>query len=367
MYYFHITDDFERSEPVVKKLSCWLPAKSIDLFNYSESCGQGALFLLVDIDLSDRKSIDQFKNIVQSTPSTKEKIFVTYGKFQSEITQANALGATSTLPSEIKKSDVIKILRRYVTPPKKNNWQIIPEKTIQAIEDIGSLNDSFYQAISSNRPLPKVQVISSGNLIAESLKESSIGIWLEAVKQYNSYTYRHSMIVSGIAVAFAMQLGMRNADVQRLAVGALVHDIGKVQIPLSILDKSGKLSPSERAQINKHAGYGSEILRKDSQFDDEVLDIALHHHELLDGTGYPEGLEGNQISDLVRIMTIVDIFSALIDKRSYKEPMPADKAYQILLDMEGKLDMDILKAFKATALAAQFSTQDTPTHQAMAS
>jgi putative nucleotidyltransferase with HDIG domain len=321
----------------------------------------------VDIDLSDRKSIDQFKKLVQSAPSTKDRFFVTYGKIQSEITQANALGATSTLPTNFKKPDVIKILRRYATPPEKNNWQNISEKTTQAIEEIGLLNDSFYQAISSNRPLPKAQVISSGNLIAECLKESSIGIWLDAVKQHDSYTYRHSMIVSGVAVAFAMQLDMGNADVQRIATGALMHDIGKVHIPLKILDKPGKLSPSERAEINKHPGYGFEILRKDSQFDDEVLDIALHHHELLDGRGYPEGLEGDQISDLVRIITVVDIFSALIDKRPYKETIPADEAYQILLDMDGKLDMDILKAFKPTALAVQSSTQDTPTHKAMAS
>ncbi len=73
-------------------------------------------------------------------------------------------------------------------------------------------------------------------------------------------------------------------------------------------------------------------------------------------------MSSNAYNDLV-----VDIFSALIDKRPYKEPIPADKAYQILLDMDGKLDMDILKAFKPTALAAQSSTQDTPTHQAMAS
>jgi putative nucleotidyltransferase with HDIG domain len=367
MFFLLISDDFERSEPVVKKLSNWVPPKSIALSDYSESSDQGALFLLVDIDLSDRKSIDQFRNMVQSSSSKKDKIFVTSGKSQTEIHQANALGATSTLPTSFKKPDVLKILRRYATLTKKNNCQIIPEKTTQAIEDIGALNDSFCQAISSNRPLPKTQVISSGNLIAECLNESSIGSWLEAVKQHDSYTYRHSMIVSGVAVAFAMQLGMRNADVQRIATGALMHDIGKVHIPLKILDKPGKLSPSERAEINKHPGYGFEILRKDSQFDDEVLDIALHHHELLDGRGYPEGLAGDQISDLVRIITVVDIFSALIDKRPYKETIPADEAYQILLDMDGKLDMDILKAFKPTALAVQSSTQDTPTHQAMAS
>ena len=73
MFFLLISDDFERSEPVVKKLSNWVPPKSIALSDYSESSDQGALFLLVDIDLSDRKSIDQFRNMVQSSPSKKTK------------------------------------------------------------------------------------------------------------------------------------------------------------------------------------------------------------------------------------------------------------------------------------------------------
>jgi putative nucleotidyltransferase with HDIG domain len=258
-------------------------------------------------------------------------------------------------------------MARYAVTTKKNKLHSVPEKTKQAIEDIRSLNDSIYQAVSSNGPLPKAQIIGSCDKLIENLLENSIGSWMEAIRQFDSYTYRHCMTVSGIAVAFAMLLGMRKADLQRIAVGAMMHDVGKVRIPLSILDKPGKLSAEERVQINKHPGYGAEILRKDGQFDDEVVEIALYHHEFLDGTGYPDGLSGDQISDLVRIMTIVDIYSALVDKRSYKAAIPAEEAYQILLDMDGKLDRDILKAFKPTALAAQSSTQDAAKHQAMAS
>ncbi|MCH8239928.1 MAG: HD domain-containing protein, partial [Proteobacteria bacterium] len=133
----------------------------------------------------------------------------------------------------------------------------------------------------------------------------------------------------------------------------LLHDIGKVRIPLSILDKPGALSAEERVQINKHPGYGAEILRRDGQFNDEVVDITLHHHELLDGSGYPDGLSGDQITDPVRIITVVDIYSALIDNRAYRDAVTPGEAYQILLDMGAKLDRDILGAFETIALTTR--------------
>jgi HD-GYP domain-containing protein (c-di-GMP phosphodiesterase class II) len=77
-----------------------------------------------------------------------------------------------------------------------------------------------------------------------------------------------------------------------------------------------------------------------------MLDMIVHHHEFLDGSGYPHGLHGKEISDLVRIMTISDVFAALIERRSYKPPVSAEAAYQVLLDMGPKLDTDLVRAFK---------------------
>jgi HD-GYP domain-containing protein (c-di-GMP phosphodiesterase class II) len=79
----------------------------------------------------------------------------------------------------------------------------------------------------------------------------------------------------------------------------------------------------------------------------------VHHHELLDGSGYPHGLKGNEISDLVRIMTISDIFGALIERRSYKPPLSSEAAFQILVDMGPKLDMDLVRAFRFAAKLSQ--------------
>jgi len=135
-------------------------------------------------------------------------------------------------------------------------------------------------------------------------------------------------------------------DRQRLSFAGMLHDIGKARIPLAILEKPGPLDESEMEVMRKHPEYGLEALGGNSGLPAEMLDIVARHHELLDGSGYPHGLSGNEISDLVRIMTISDIFGALLERRSYKPPLSSEAAYQILLDMGPRLDRDLVGAFK---------------------
>ena len=126
----------------------------------------------------------------------------------------------------------------------------------------------------------------------------------------------------------------------------MLHDIGKARIPISILEKPGPLDKDEMAVVRKHPEYGLDALKSVPGIDKDMLDMVLHHHEHLDGMGYPHGLQASEISDLVRIMTISDIFGALIERRSYKEPLSGKVAYQILLDMGPKLDKDLVREFR---------------------
>ena len=97
---------------------------------------------------------------------------------------------------------------------------------------------------------------------------------------------------------------------------------------------------------------GYDLLKGVSGISPEILDGVRHHHEYLDGSGYPDGLAGSQISDLVRLLTISDIFAALVESRPYRPPMPRQDAYQILCGMEGKLEGALVKAFRKVALAS---------------
>ena len=126
----------------------------------------------------------------------------------------------------------------------------------------------------------------------------------------------------------------------------MLHDIGKARIPISILEKPARLDNDELIIMRKHPEYGLDALKSVPDIDQDMVDMVLHHHELLDGTGYPHGLKAKEISDLVRIMTISDIFGALIERRSYKEPMSGKDAYQILLDMGPKLDKELVREFR---------------------
>jgi putative nucleotidyltransferase with HDIG domain len=183
-------------------------------------------------------------------------------------------------------------------------------------------------------------------LIVDALRETGIKPWLVIVRQHHSPTYRHSLLVTAVAVTFAQAVGMRLEDQQLITRCALLHDVGKRFVPLDILDKPTQLTVKEMSRIREHPTRGYDLLLEQGGFSEQVMDCVLHHHELLDGSGYPDGLKGDEIGDLVRITTIADIFSALIEPRAYKEALPAEDAFEIMRKMDGKLDADLMRAFR---------------------
>jgi HD-GYP domain-containing protein (c-di-GMP phosphodiesterase class II) len=104
--------------------------------------------------------------------------------------------------------------------------------------------------------------------------------------------------------------------------------------------------------MKRHPVIGYDLLKGVAGIDPEILDGVRHHHEYLDGSGYPDGLKAPEISDLVRLLTISDIFAALIESRPYRPPMPRHTAYEILFGMDGKLERSLVKAFRNVALVA---------------
>lgn len=189
-------------------------------------------------------------------------------------------------------------------------------------------------------------VLSRTKQVCSALDVDGLASWLGEVANYHSYTARHCMAVAGFAAQWARILKVSNQDYERFTRAALLHDIGKINVPSSILDKSGSLTFDERIIIERHPTESKKILESLPDMDPAVIELAYAHHEFLDGTGYPRGLKGDEISDMVRCMTIIDIYSALVDARSYKDAMEPDKAYAILKSMDGKLDMSLVDAFK---------------------
>jgi putative nucleotidyltransferase with HDIG domain len=151
-------------------------------------------------------------------------------------------------------------------------------------------------------------------------------------------------------VSFANLLGVRGRDLENVVAAGMLHDLGKSAVPHDILDKPARLDHAEWAVMRQHPHWGAQILAG-SNWAPEIIDAVRHHHERLDGEGYPDGLSGARVPDLTRLVTIADVFSALIDKRAYKNKMSGQGAFEIMRGAEGHLDLDFVRAFTPIAMS----------------
>lgn len=197
--------------------------------------------------------------------------------------------------------------------------------------------------------IPVDAISTSADMVLQAVQKTDIKAWLDVVSEYDDRTFRHCLLVAGLAAAFGQQLAFGLTDRRRLTQAALLHDIGKAGVALDILHKPGRLDEDEMAEMRRHPVIGYDMLVRQGGFDPELLSVVRHHHESLDGTGYPDGLKGREIGDLVRLVTICDIYAALIELRPYKAPMTRDESLAVLDGMAGKLDMQLLAVFKTVA------------------
>lgn len=155
------------------------------------------------------------------------------------------------------------------------------------------------------------------------------------VESRDYYTHNHCKNVVKYSVAIAKMMNVSEEEIEMIRLGADFHDIGKIAIPDAILLKPGKLSSDEFEVMKTHAAIGAELLRPMKTME-KVLPLIRNHHEKLDGSGYPDGWKGDEISLPIRILSVVDIYEALISKRTYKDSMSSEKAFQILKEEAGK-------------------------------
>lgn len=172
---------------------------------------------------------------------------------------------------------------------------------------------------------------------------------LVRLKNCDEYTYMHSIAVSAMMIALAKQLRMDATQIHLAGLAGLMHDLGKAFIPNDILNKPGKLTEDEFYIIKSHPVAGYEMmLLKDEQIDVAILDACLHHHEKFDGSGYPEGLKGGDISEFAKMTSVCDVYDAITSNRPYKEGWDPAISVQKMASWDGHFDARIFQAFVKT-------------------
>jgi putative nucleotidyltransferase with HDIG domain len=193
--------------------------------------------------------------------------------------------------------------------------------------------------------VPQIEIVVE-KMTASVLRNRHALLSLARIKNKDEYTYLHSLSVSALCISFAHHLDLPSGEIKALSIGGLLHDIGKVKMPLEVLNKPGPLTEKEFEIMKTHVAHGDCILRETAGIDDTAMCVTRHHHERLDGSGYPEGLQGEQISQFGRIGAIVDIYDALTSERCYKEAIEPPAVIRKLYEWsDSYLDRKLVEQF----------------------
>lgn len=222
-------------------------------------------------------------------------------------------------------------------PNKELKEILVKENAKMAITDV--LNEP-----RSGERIKKVENIV--NNIIETIFDNPDSIYkLISLKGYDYYTYIHSVNVGVLSIGLGIQIGIDKDILYKLGIGAILHDLGKTQIPNEILNKQGRLNNTEYNIIKQHVLLGYKLLKEQKEFPEESSSAVLQHHEKLSGKGYPFGLKGSEIKLFGRITAIADCYDALTTQRPYKPPLTPYFALSIIVKEKGDHDADLLKSF----------------------
>ncbi|QJB55876.1 HD-GYP domain-containing protein [Pseudodesulfovibrio sp. zrk46] len=181
------------------------------------------------------------------------------------------------------------------------------------------------KTIDVNEAMPLVN-----EFIDSVFRNDSAAAAICKLRAFDEYTYTHCINVSILSVILAKKLGYTREQLEVVGMAGMFHDVGKAIIPNSILNKPGKLTDDEMKVMRTHPLHSYKILSAQKDIPEDVIRGAVEHHEKYDGSGYPRGLKGEQISEIARLLAVVDVYDALTSRRVYKDPMPPSKVLAMM-------------------------------------
>jgi HD-GYP domain-containing protein (c-di-GMP phosphodiesterase class II) len=305
--------------------------------------------------------IKRYKSIDKRVITEGEKIDFTIYLRNETKTEMTLFLQSDTVVDSNNRSRLREVERLYIEDEDSLRYEAYVQKHIQSIaraEDIpmdskaliiyeratSVINEMFHnpeslETIQNTKPLVNtiVEVILRDSGAIESLLK---------ITAHDYYTHTHSLNVSIYALSLGNFLGINEKELEQLGMSAILHDIGKSQVDYDIINKNGTLSEQEFETMKGHPCLGYEIVQKLGINDPKILSGIRHHHEKINGKGYPDQIQGDEISLFARIIAVCDVFDALTTKRSYKSPMSTFEAIKLMKEtMREHLDMKIVDSF----------------------
>jgi putative nucleotidyltransferase with HDIG domain len=242
---------------------------------------------------------------------------------------------------------VLQEVARQEAPPQRVS---LKDEVARAAKICATSRDAVVSMFQEVRMGKAVSAEAAGDLVEEIassvLRNPGALISLARLKTVDDYTYMHSVAVCALMVALAHQLGLDQAETRAAGMAGLLHDLGKALMPMDVLNKPGKLTDEEFAIIKKHPEEGHRLLLEGGTVTGVPLDVCLHHHEKVDGTGYPDRLKGDEIGLFAKMGAVCDVYDAITSNRPYKPGWdPAESIRKMTEWSPGHFDERVFQAF----------------------
>lgn len=185
----------------------------------------------------------------------------------------------------------------------------------------------------------------TGELLKAIDDNDALAVDISVLKTSDEYTFKHSVDVATVAMIVAKKQGLPKEDIHNIGIAGLLHDIGKSKIPLEILNKPGRLDDEEFAVMKRHSEFGYEILKNKEGISPAIALAVLQHHEKMNGKGYPFGYAADKIIPYAKILSVADVYDALVTERPYKKPFTQRNAIELIMSMTEELDLPSMRSF----------------------
>lgn len=345
------SDRHDQSADLARILSGVAEVQTISTGELPDAPARQLSGIVVDINLRSAESVQAVRRkLLGGGYQPIPRLFVLADELHHGSMQAWALGATDTIARPFDPRDLLARIRAAFPDASETTESARAEAMSKGVAAAHGVLVKIFERLPAGRPLTYQDVLQAEAPILKAIKRTSLREWLTTVGRHHNESYRLALFATGYAVAFAQHLGMREEDQRRLTRAALLFDVGKAFVDVALLDNLDALQGERLLKFREHPRRGYDALTAEGSFPRETLDVVLHHHELLDGSGYPDGLHGDQISDIVRITTIVDIFTSLVAQRKNHTPLMPLHAFSAMEAIGDKIDQRLLQAFRPVAL-----------------
>ncbi len=343
-----VYDSSKAYEAVVSALAGYFTFRKTRLEDYTVDGVLDATLNIFCINIGGKEAFEQVKGALKKCPG--EVLYVLPTHNSDGIARLDQITKADHFVLPLDSEKFREAIKEALNRPVEKAWSILEPVKKKALKSAVESFGKCFDQVAHGGPIPLDDIKDSCHNIREAAELGGLDEWIKALDEHHDYSFRHSMFVCGSLSYFAHAIGVRGEELDQLTLGGLLHDIGKARIPLDILDKPGKLDDNEWVIMKQHPVHSRDILCDENDLDAALIAMAVYHHEKLDGTGYPDGLSGGKINDHVRLTAIADVYSALIDKRSYKGSMSSEEALAMMSEFKGHLDMDLVRKFREFTL-----------------